>query len=405
MKEKKSIRSRPSIGYINPPVLLKRPISDISSRLSKQGYKTNVLIPKKLFRHVDSSLHHCGLLKYSKVYTYSIINPPFIDSEQPLPVTPVFCINSWKMMKHSDIIHMWVPYYLTSLKIIFAKKLFFPKKKLILTMDTIPGYSFSMGKRWDKIFRIYNRLFGWLLFRTPDAITLYGKSLVPYALKAGVPKEKIRVLSTGVKIKPASQKANERSRQEIKDELKIKSDPVIVLFIGLVIPRKGISKIIEMADKLRKDKGKKDDIIFLIVGDGPKRGEYEQQAKRLGLYGSVRFLGWRADTQRFFQASDIVVLPAEGEGLPGVIMEAMAAGLPCVASDIPCIPDLIDDGKNGFLCKKDDVNAFAKRINELARDSNKRKKMGEEARKKISGFEWDEVIEKYKGLYNELMRR
>lgn len=387
---------RPSIGFVNPPVLLKRPVSEISSRLSRQGYRTGVLIPKKLFRHVDSSLYHCGLLKDSKVYTYSIINPPFIDSEQPLPVTPVFCINSWRMMKHSDIIHMWVPYYLTSLKIILAKKLFFPDKKLILTMDTVPGYSFSMGKRWDAILRFYNRLFGWLLFRTPDVITLYGKSLVPYAIKAGVPKEKIRVIPTGIEMK----RRDDKDGDGIRKELRIADSTKVVLYAGLIIPRKGIGKIIEIANMLAKE-----DVVFLLAGDGPGRKGFEQRAKELGVDKKVLFLGWRTDVPRLLKASDIVVLPAEGEGLPGLVMEAMAAGVPCVASDIPCIPDLIDDGRSGFLCGKDDISMFAKRIKELAKDDRKRKKMAEEARKKISGFEWKDAIEKYKGLYNELMRR
>jgi len=403
MKKIKANRSRPSIGYVNPPVLLKRPISEISSRLSKQGYSTSVLIPKKLLRNVDYSLHHCNLLKNSKVYTYSIINPPFINSEQPLPVTPMFCINTWKVMKKSDIIHVWVPYYLTSLKIIFAKKMFFPKKKLILTMDTIPGYSFSMGKGWDALFRFYNRLFGWLLFRTPDRITLYGKSLIPYALKAGIPRDKIRVIPTGIEIKSMNLIGRNSERDGLRNELHLKSSTKVVLYAGLIIPRKGINKIIRIAEQLSKEG--KDDIVFLLAGDGPGRRAYERKAKELGLDKRVIFLGWRTNIHQLFQASDIVLLPAEGEGLPGVIMEAMASGVPCIASDIPCIPDLIDNGTNGFLCSKDDVAAFAAKIKELAKNDDRRKNMGEEARKKISGFEWKEVIEKYKGLYNELMKQ
>jgi len=391
--------NKPKICYVNPPVLLKRPIAEIISRLTNEGYETSLVIPKRLFKRIDASLHHSKLAENSRVYTYSIINPPFISSEQPLPITPMFLINAIKAMKRNDITHMWVPYYLTSLKIILMKKMFFPKKKLILTMDTVPGYSFSMGKSWDRIFRIYNKMFGWLLFGMPNIITLYGKSLVPYALKAGIPEKKIRVISTGIKPKKINQKEKQKNMADVRREANIKPSTKIVLFVGLLIPRKGIDKIIRMAEKLRKE-----DVVFLLAGDGPKRKEYEQMVKELKLENKIIFLGWRTDTPRLYQASDMLVLPAEGEGLPGVVMEAMSYGVPCVASNIPCIPDLIENGKSGYLCNKDDYEEFAARIKQLVKDTNKRKRMGEEALKKIKLFDWQKVISKYEELYCEKTR-
>jgi hypothetical protein len=391
-----SSQNKPRICYVNPPLLLKRPIAEIIGRLSQEGYDTSLVIPKKLFRKVDSSLHHSKLAENSRIYTYSIINPPFISSEQPIPVTPMFLINAIKAMKNNDIVHMWVPYYLTSLKIIWMKKVFFPKKKLILTMDTVPGYSFSMSKFWDKMFKMYNKMFGKLLFGTPEIITLYGKSLIPYAVEAGMPENKIKVISTGIKPKNIDLKEKQKSLADVRKELGLKKDTKIVLFIGLIIPRKGIDKIIRMADKLRKE-----DVVFMLAGDGPKKKEYEEQVSKLKLEKKVIFLGWRTDTPRLYQASDMLVLPAEGEGLPGVVMEAMSFGVPCVASNIPCIPDLIDDGKSGYLCDKDKPDEFAARIKELLRDSNKKKRMGQEAQKKIKSFDWEKVILKYKGLYHD----
>nr|MCK4930355.1 glycosyltransferase [Nanoarchaeota archaeon] len=240
---------KPRICYVNPPVLLKRPISELIYKLTHKGYKTSLLIPKKLFKKRDSSLHHSKLVEKSKIYTYSIINPPFVSSEQPLPVTPAFCINTFKVLKNNDIIHMWVPYYLTSLKIILMKKLFFPEKKLILTMDTVPGYSFSMGTFWDLVFRVYNKLFNWVLFGTPDIITLYGKSMVEYAVKAGVPKQKIRVIPTGIDHGKYAHKT--KSNTNIRTELKIKPKTTIILFVGLLIPRKGVDTLIKIVNKLR----------------------------------------------------------------------------------------------------------------------------------------------------------
>jgi glycosyltransferase involved in cell wall biosynthesis len=96
------------------------------------------------------------------------------------------------------------------------------------------------------------------------------------------------------------------------------------------------------------------------------------------------------------------VLPAEGEGLPGVVMEAMSYGVPCVASNIPCIPDLIDDGKSGYLCDKDNPEEFAARIKEILKSNEKWEILSKEALKKIKTFEWKEVINKYKKMYAEI---
>jgi len=392
---------KPRICYVNPPVLLKRPVSELINKLSQKGYKTSLLIPKKLFRKRDVSLHHSKLVEKSKIHTYSTINPPFLSSEQPIPLTPMFCINTFRALKNNDIIHVWVPYYLTSLKIILMKKVFFPKKKLVLTMDTVPGYSFSMGKFWDAMFKTYNKLFGWLIFKTPDIITLYGKSMIPYALRAGIPKQKIRVIPTGIELegKKTSPQTKARMRREIKKELNIKPRTKIVLYAGLLIPRKGINKIISIADKLRKE-----DVVFLLAGDGPKRKEYEKQVKKKKLGKKVLFLGWRTDIHKLYQASDTLLLPSEGEGLPGVVMEAMSQGLPSVCSNIPCIPDLIDNNKNGFLCNKDGVGEFANNVNLLIKKKNLRDKFGKDARIKIKQFSWDKSLKKYEDLYSKLLK-
>lgn len=378
------------IAFVNPTLLMKRPISEIRKKLSQKGYDTSLLVPKKLFQKRDSKLHHENNNE-EKVYTYSTINPPFLSSEQPIPATPSFIINVFKIMKRNDIIHLWVPYYLTSLKIILIKKLFFPKKKLILTMDTIPGYSFSMGKTMDKIFLWYNKLFAKIIFGTPEKITLYGRSLIPYALAAGVPENKIMILPTGI-----SKKNLESTREDVRKELIIKPDTKIIFYAGLMVPRKGITKIIKIAEQL-KDKN----VLFLLAGDGPQKKDYQLETQKKGLENKIRFLGWRTDMNRLYQASDIVLLTAEGEGLPGIIMEAMSYGIPCVASNIPCIPDLIDDGKNGFLCNKDDILEFSNRIKQLLNDDELRTTFGIEAINKMNDFDWDDIILKYETLYEK----
>ncbi|MFQ5475392.1 MAG: glycosyltransferase, partial [Candidatus Nanoarchaeia archaeon] len=76
----------------------------------------------------------------------------------------------------------------------------------------------------------------------------------------------------------------------------------------------------------------------------------------------------------------------------GIIFEAMASGMPVIASKIPCIPDQVEDGKTGILCRQDDVEAFANAANMLVKDGKKRKLMGRRGHEKIKAFAWNRII-------------
>ena len=165
----------------------------------------------------------------------------------------------------------------------------------------------------------------------------------------------------------------------------------IVLFAGLMVKRKGIGKILRIAGLLP-------DITFWLLGDGPLRKRYEKRAAR-----NVTFFGWHNDMSLFYKAADVFLLPSDGEGLPGVVMESMSYGIPCVASDIPCVPDLIDDGVNGYLCDKDNIEEFAMRIKELTDDEKKRKRFGKAAQNKMKKFDWNLIVKKYEELYEVLL--
>ena len=90
---------KPRICYVNPPVLLKRPIAEIIDKMGKKGYKTSLLIPKKLFQKRDESKYYSSMIKKSKIYTYSTINPPFLSVEQPIPSTLMFPVNVFKALR------------------------------------------------------------------------------------------------------------------------------------------------------------------------------------------------------------------------------------------------------------------------------------------------------------------
>ena len=355
------------ICYVNPTILMRRPIAEIIDRLGDK-HELSLLMPRKKGKRLDSSLHYSKIRK-AKIISYPIIQAPG-NYEWPIPGFK-FLRQAWRILKSNDVIHMWVPFYLNTSALAILKGLFFKKKKLILTMDTIPGYSFKLSGILDIFFKIYYKSLGKIVFSCADEISLYGESLIKYAKQAGMPIKKVKITPTGVnsKLKPKD--------KDIRKELGIKKDEKIALFIGLLVPRKGIDLIIKTAGKLRDEK-----IKFILVGDGPNRKQYEQIAKKLKL-DNIVFTGFRKDVYNFYRQADVFFFPSRGEGLAGVIMESMVYGLPIISSRIPCTEDLIKHKESGFLCPIESVDCYAQLTRILLDNKRLRNKFIQKSKKKI----------------------
>ena len=149
--------------------------------------------------------------------------------------------------------------------------------------------------------------------------------------------------------------------------------------------------------------------ILVLVGKGDDKGEEEmrlkEQVKNLGLADRVHFLGWRADVDQIMGCFDIFVLPSLNEGMGRVLVEAMAAGLPIVASRVGGIPDLVKDGKNGLLVPPADASALAEAISDLLTDKEKRNRMGEAGKKMCRQYSAEAMVEQIDNLYKELLQK
>ena len=365
------------ICYINPTFLIRRPIAELIGRLGDKN-EIGLFVPKRLFRNIDKSWHNDGALKKAKIYSYSAINLPFGNFEWPIPITPMFFINLFRVFWNYKVIHMWTYFYINSFfTLLFS--LFF-RKKVIMSCDTFPSYSFKSGKI-DILLKLYTKFFGWFIFNVPDQIHIYGKSMIKYTKRISIKGKKIFVLPTGIDL------AKFNKGKNIRKELGIGKEFVLV-YAGLIVPRKGIDVMLKIVKKL-------DNVKLFLVGDGPNKKEYVKMAERLGVLNKVKFLGWRKDIPSILASSDCLILPSRGEGLPGIVMEAMASSLPVVASDVGCIIDLIDEGKNGYLCGMNDVDCFVEKIGLVMKD----KRLGANGLNKIKEFDWNKLIIEYKRLY------
>ena len=308
----------------------------------------------------------------------------------PIPTNLEFFRKSWKILKESDIIHVWVPFYPNTFIFCILKLLFFKRKTLILTMDTFPAYSFKVSSILDLLFRLYFKTIAKLSFLASKFIIIYGNSFIKHAIKAGVPKRKIRVTPTGINL------TLKKPDKNIRKIFKIDSDESIILFVGLHNKRKGLDTIIKTANMLKNE-----DVRFICVGDGPERLNSIDQTSKLGLEEKIIFVGNRLDVHNFYSQAEIFFLPSRGEGLAGVLMEAMVYQVPIVSSNIAGTRDLIKHMDNGILCEEDNYKCYARHIKMLLHNDELKAKFRKNGLIAIkSKYLWKNNIKRFQSIYN-----
>ena len=140
------------------------------------------------------------------------------------------------------------------------------------------------------------------------------------------------------------------------------------------------------------------------MGDGPDIAEAKELARQLGVEQKVRFLGERSDVESVLRNADIGVLASNWEGLPISIIEYMRAGLPVVASSVGGVPELVEDGVNGFLVARGDVDMLAQKIEVLANSGPLRGKLGSAGRTLFeTKFSDRRMVEQIIRLYEEIL--
>jgi len=170
-----------------------------------------------------------------------------------------------------------------------------------------------------------------------------------------------------------------------------------VVMIARLADGKGFDVLFEAVEAIRMDAS------VCIVGDGPLYDTVENKIAKRGLSDRVFLTGYRDDVPRVLAASDVLVLPSYREGTPRVITEAMASGLPVVATDIAGIPEQVEDGESGYLIPTGDAAALAGRLNKLLADSQLRDRLGERGYERSEQFSVEAMVNATADLYEELL--
>ena len=146
---------------------------------------------------------------------------------------------------------------------------------------------------------------------------------------------------------------------------------------------------------------KRDDIYYVICGKGPLKEELEQLSTSLGVH--TVFLGFRKDIPELCNTADISAFPSRIEGLGLAGIEAMAAGVPLISSNVHGILDYVIDGKTGYACAPDDVDGFAKAIDKLASSEELRDSMRDACLKAVEPFEIKNALNTMWNIYREIL--
>ncbi len=170
---------------------------------------------------------------------------------------------------------------------------------------------------------------------------------------------------------------------------------VRLLCVARLAPAKNHALLLRTVARLRES-GR--DVSLTLVGDGPLRGALEERARELGISQRVRFAGRRTDTPAFYRDCDLFVLLSDYEGMPMSIIEAMASGLPVVATRAGGVAELVDDGVNGALVEAD-AAAAAEAIAAICDDPALYARLSDGAVRTSSHYSAEAMMEKYVDLY------
>ncbi|MGB0383350.1 MAG: glycosyltransferase family 4 protein [Ardenticatenaceae bacterium] len=175
------------------------------------------------------------------------------------------------------------------------------------------------------------------------------------------------------------------------------TEVVTTVFVGRLTTQKGVDLLLEAWAQLAEPRE------LILVGDGAERPALEALASELKL-DHVTFTGSTNDVRSYLQQADLFVLPSRAEGIPNAMLEAMACGLPVVASRVGGIPDVVEDGESGLLVPPDDVPALVGALDRLLADSDLRRQMGQKARERVvSDYSLKAATTRHLDLYREVI--
>lgn len=212
-----------------------------------------------------------------------------------------------------------------------------------------------------------------------------------HAWLCGVGKDRIMVIRNGVDIPDPRPVRIDREDSERR-----------ILFVGRLTEQKRPQNLVNAVAAMAVQSGKS--VVVDFLGDGELRSELQQLIFATGLSGCVRLHGYQSNVAEWMAQADVLVLPSDWEGLPNVVLEAMAHGLPVIATNVDGVPEIIEHGVTGWIVPPDDVAALTDALTNLLADINGRRLVANRAFDVVQQrFRWDTAVEAFDELLSGLI--
>jgi glycosyltransferase involved in cell wall biosynthesis len=233
-----------------------------------------------------------------------------------------------------------------------------------------------------------------------DAFIAVSQANIKKGIDSGIfAKQKATLIRSGIELEEFTGIKGKRHKK--KKKLGIEPGLSLVSMIGCLKPQKAPLDYIEVAHRVLQER----EARFILVGDGELREKVEKKADQLGLGERFKLLGWRRDIPEVLAATDIFCLTSLWEGLPRVLPQAMALGIPIVATNVDGTPEAVIHNVNGFVTKPRDTKAMAERIIYLLDHPHEAKQMGKQGKKMVREFDIRRMLREQEDLYLKLLRK
>ncbi len=356
--------------------------TELGIKLAEKGHEIHFITSSVPFRLKK---------RYSNIYFHQVeVNQYAVFQYPPYTLSLASKIAEVVKMEELDIIHAHyaMPHAVCG---ILAKQMTSSGLKVVTTLHgtdiTILGYDSSLQ---DMIkFAI----------EKSDAVTAVSHELVKETYELIQPNQEIQTIYNFIDYPAPEPDAGNVAN--LKAELGIKEDEKIVIHVSNFRKVKRVPDIIDtfgaVADKIPSK--------LLLVGDGPEMSFVSKKIKAMGLQEKIILLGKQENLQELYSISDVCVLMSEKESFGLVLLEAMIYGVPCLGTKIGGIPEVIDDGINGYTIELGDIEAASMRLLELLENDSLRMNMGNNAIHKIKDhFQTEHIVNQYEDLYYSLLK-
>jgi glycosyltransferase involved in cell wall biosynthesis len=288
-----------------------------------------------------------------------------------------------------SIIHCPTFSHLSGLAVLAGRILRRPTLLRVATENDVR--EFAEGRHWKY------RIFFWLL-RGATGVIAPSAAIKSELLRAGFSSDRVVCFANAVDVsrfRPVT--AGEKA--QAKNALGLPGETAVIGTVARLVERKGIDVLLRAFAVVCHHH----QAHLVIVGDGPLGDELRALARELKIADSISWLGFQADTVKWLQTMDVFAFPSRLEGVPNAVLEAMAVGLPIVATTIGGVTDLLEEGGTGVLIPPDDPDAMAGELDRLLGDPSFRAELGGRARKRaVEVFALPGSISRLIHLYSSL---